>query len=214
MLRVLFSFFLLLAPLFAGSLAKRPPASNPYELREGDIVFQDTGGPQGRAVRDATGSRFTHCGVVAEFEGRLVVLEAVQPVRTTPLQEWIERSAPGTFHARRLKRPVDDAGLARAREWASRQAGKDYDLRFAWNDRELYCSELVWKLYKAAGVELCKPRPFREYNLEAPSVQAIIEKRYGGMDKLPLDEPAVAPGDLATSKLLVEAPRREPRKKG
>ena len=38
-------------------------------------------------------------------------------------------------------------------------------------------------------------------------VKEIIDHRYGGIDKLPLDEPAVAPGDLATSPLLIEVPK-------
>jgi hypothetical protein len=43
-------------------------------------------------------------------------------------------------------------------------------------------------------------------------VKAIIAKRYGSADKLPRDEPVVAPGDLAASPLLVEVPRIEGKK--
>ena len=28
--------------------------------------------------------------------------------------------------------------------------GRDYDLRFEWSDDKIYCSELVWKIYKEA----------------------------------------------------------------
>ena len=32
---------------------------------------------------------------------------------------------------------------------------KDYDLYFEWSDDKIYCSELVWKIYKnGADIEL------------------------------------------------------------
>lgn len=210
-------FFLLLAitatllPAAAGS--KRQPPQPRYELQEGDIVFQGNAGQQSDAIRDATGSPFTHCGVVFKHEGRWMVAEAVQPVGTTPLDRWIARSLPDTFRAYRLKKPLNPEGAANARRWAEKQFGRNYDLKFRWDDGALYCSEFVWKLYEEAGVELCRQRPFRDYNLEAPTVKAIIDQRYGGRQNLPLDELAVAPGDLVKSALLVEVPRRAVKKK-
>lgn len=33
--------------------------------------------------------------------------------------------------------------------------GKDYDLYFEWSDSRIYCSELVWKIYKESiGLEI------------------------------------------------------------
>lgn len=208
--------FLLLAiaatmlPATAGS--KRQPAQPRYDLREGDIVFQGNAGRQSDAIRDATGSPFTHCGVVFKHEGRWMVAEAVQPVGATPLDRWIARSLPDTFRAYRLKQPLEPGSAGKAWHWAEKQLGLDYDLKFRWDDGALYCSEFVWKLYQQGGIELCKQRPFRDYNLEAPSVRAIIVQRYGGRQNLPLDEPAVAPGDLVNSPHLVEAPRRAVKK--
>lgn len=179
-----------------------------YDLKTGDIVFQATGGEQCKAVSEATSSRFTHCGVVFEQGGKLMVIEAVQPVSITPLEAFIARSSPGTFHARRLKQAPDSAKIEHAREWAYLTVGKDYDLGFQWSDEKLYCSELVWKLYREAGVTLCDPRPFRDYALEGPRMTSVIQQRYGSLAELPLDEPAVAPSDLAKSPHLVEVPQR------
>jgi uncharacterized protein YycO len=209
MMRYCLALLMLVAPLSASPQAKQPAVTNPYELKEGDIVFQSTAGPQAKAIADATGSPYTHCGVVIEAEGQLLVLEAVQPVRVTPIQSWIARSSSGIFHARRLIRPVDPANRDKVSKWIHQQTGKNYDLRFAWSDTELYCSELVWKLYQQAGVELCKPQAFRDYNLQAPSVQAMIKQRYGSIANLPLSEPVVAPSDIAESKLLAEVPKRQ-----
>jgi hypothetical protein len=203
---ILSAFALLPLSASAGSVFKTSPKTT-YQLREGDIVFQGNAGPQSDAVRDATGSPYTHCGIVFKKGDEFMVIEAVQPVRSTPLDEFIDRSLPGTFHAMRLKAPINPAFLAKGRAWAARQAGLPYDVHFRWDDETLYCSEFVWKAYEKAGVQLCEKRAFRTYNLDAPAVKRIIDSRYGGIDKLPLDEPAVAPGDLSESTLLHEVPK-------
>lgn len=168
------------------------------------MVFQSTNGEQAKAVRAATGSRYTHCGVVFERDGAFQVLEATGPVKVTPFDEFRKRSLPGTFHVRRLKVPLKPESLEAGRAWGKEQIGVNYDPHFRWDDETLYCSELVWKIYQKAGVELCPTRHFRDYALESPEVQAVIKKRYGSADKLPQEEPVVSPGDLADSPLLVE----------
>lgn len=82
-------------------------------------------------------------------------------------------------------------------------------MRFGWDDKKLYCSEVVWKFYQQAGIELCPPRKFRDYDLQGPEVRKIIEQRYGRMDRLEMDEKVVAPSDLAASKLLMEVPQKK-----
>ena len=33
--------------------------------------------------------------------------------------------------------------------------GKNYDLTFEWSDDKIYCSELIWKIYKrSTGIEI------------------------------------------------------------
>jgi hypothetical protein len=215
MKRLLASVLLASTLLAAGfGFKKSDPREAAYTLREGDIVFHGGAGEQCDAVREATGSPFTHCGVVFEKDGRLMVLEAVQPVRVTSVEAFQQRSLPGTFHARRLKTPPAADAVARAKAWGTRQIGRNYDHLFGWHDGALYCSELVWKAYAKAGIELCPPRRFHHYRLDAPRVKAVIAKRYGSADKLPRDEPVVAPGDLADSPLLVEVPRIEGKKRG
>lgn len=194
-------FLALSQSLFAGD--KRP-----YDVREGDIVFSSSSFGQGAAIIAATGSAYTHCGIVFEDNGRLMVLEAVQPVGVTTLEKFMANGQPENFTARRLKTAVTPAAYQKAREWGVAQIGRNYDVRFQWDDKNLYCSELVWKIYRSAGVELCKPRLFKDYNLQQPEVKALIEKRYGSMDRLPMDEKVVAPSDLAASTLLVEVPRK------
>lgn len=207
---VLAFFVFLAASLDSFGLFNKSGHPNYERLRTGDIVFQELGGEQGQAVRAATGSRFTHCGVVFEQDGKLYVLEAIQPVSVVSLDAFRRRSK--LFHARRLKDPsaLNVPNLQKALRWGRQQLGKDYDPLFQWDDDHLYCSELVWKIYRrAAGIELCEPKTFQTYFLDKPEVRRLIRKRYGNRANLPAREPVVAPSDLAASHLLIEVPRRK-----
>lgn len=51
--------------------------------QDGDIIFHKSQSSQAAALRDATGSDYTHVGLLYEREGDLQVLEAVEPVRWT-----------------------------------------------------------------------------------------------------------------------------------
>lgn len=196
----------LLAALFLASPALALEELD-YPLKSGDVVFQCTGGDQAKAIRAATGSQYSHCGVVFEDNGTFKVLEASQPVKITSFAEFKKRSLPGTFQVRRLKEPLTAEAIQAGREWGVKQVGLNYDPHFRWDDETLYCSELVWKIYKKAGIELCPTRHFRDYELESAEVRAMIKERYGSADKLPQEEPVVSPGDLAKSTLLVEVPQ-------
>lgn len=85
--------------------------------------------------------------------------------------------------------------------------GKDYDLYFGWSDQRIYCSELVWKIYKrAAGVEIGHLQKLRDFDLSNPIVKDKIRQRYGS--HIPFDEPVISPASIFNSGLLIEAFRR------
>lgn len=200
--------FSILSVLFVFGVSQAKESYS-YALQNGDIVFQSGVGQQAKAVIAATDSKWTHVGVVFQEQDQWWVLEAVQPVKITKLSDFIKRH-PSSFHARRLKdtSAITPEAMTRAKTWAKDQLQKPYDFKFLWDDDKLYCSELVWKLYKhAADVELCNPRPTDSYNLEDPAVASLVKKRFGGIDNLPKDTPTVAPSDLAESSLLVEVPK-------
>jgi len=149
----------------------------------------------------ATGSTFTHCGVVMEKDGKLMVLEAVGPVRFITIEDFARSSQKGTFVIKRLvkSQKLNPAALAKASAYGTAQLGRPYSGQFRWDDETLYCSELVWKWFAAAGIRLVEPQRMGNYNLKAPAVLELIVARYGSVDALPLDEPVVAPSDLANS---------------
>ena len=66
-----------------------------YEPQVGDIVFHTSLSSQSRAVQAATRSPYSHMGIVLMKDGRPQVLEAIEPVRFTPLQAWLDRGRRG-----------------------------------------------------------------------------------------------------------------------
>ena len=193
--------------LAVGALRPLPlhlPKDRTSLLREGDIVFQQTGGEQGRAVQVATGSPWTHVGVLFKEQDRWMVYEAVGPVLTTPFDEWAAHSADGHWVAKRwvdAENQAPNALRSALKKAGARFNGLPYDSEFRWGDERIYCSELVWKMYaEGAGVRLCEPKPMRDHALGAPAVQQVMRERYGSTP--PLDEPMIAPGALFDCPLL------------
>jgi len=172
-------------------------AQKPIELLEGDILFQHIGGEQGHALQLATGSEWTHVGIAMLERGNWVVIEAVGPVKRTPLAEWIEQGG-GAYVVKRYMqngRPLAGADVERLRVAIKPFLGVGYDLEFRWSDELIYCSELVWKVFeRGLGVRLCDPTPMRSYHLADPVVQRAMKDRYGSAP--PLDEPMLAPSSL------------------
>lgn len=102
-----FLFFLtglLLVVLLAAMPDRRPvAAATAPEVREGDIIFHASTSSQSALIRLLTRSPYTHCGLVMRHKGRWLVLEAVQPVKLTPLAAWTARGAGGHYVLKRLK---------------------------------------------------------------------------------------------------------------
>lgn len=173
--------------------------------KEGDILFQTSRSAQSQAIQDATRSHWSHTGLLLRKDGRWMVLEAVGPVKYTPVESWIRRGERGHVVARRLKAKVHaltPADLTKVRQEGERLLGLPYDRTFEWDDRRIYCSELVWKVFdRALGVKLGKLQRLRDFNLGSPAVKEQMVERYHG--QLPLDEPVISP------EALYEAPELE-----
>lgn len=181
---------------------KRQQSTTAY--MEGDIIFQSSQSNQCKAVKLATHSEYSHVGMITFKGGKPYVLEAVEPVRTTELATWIAHGTGGHYTVMRLKNrdtAIADTEIPVAQALAKKMLGTHYDLYFNWSDDQLYCSELVWKIYQRGyGVELCSLRKMKDFDLTAPEVKLIMKQRYG--DKPPLEEDVVAPSDLSNSALL------------
>ena len=171
--------------------------------KDGDVIFQTSESSQCEAVRIATRSKFSHCGVIFTKDDQKFVLEAVQPVKITPLNEWIKHGKKQCYMVKRVKDTLslNNQKLTAMRLEGTKLLNKDYDLFFEWNDDKIYCSELVWKIYeRGANITLCKEQLLQSFNLKDPKVKTILKQRYG--NNIPLREKVVAPSQLAASELL------------
>ena len=173
----------------------------PAKLQDGDLIFQTSTSRQSLAIQLATNSPYSHMGIIYRKNGRLFVFEAVGPVKLTPLSQWIKRGQNQAYVVKRLKKPLVKSQLKRMKRLASKYIGKPYDIYFGWSDKRIYCSELVWKLYKeAADIEIGSLRKLKDFDLEHPAVKKIMRTRYG--KKVPLNEPVIAPSDMFESEKL------------
>lgn len=174
-----------------------------YHPQEGDIVFQSLPrGPLVDAIETITESPFSHCGVVIrDAKGRWVVSEAIGQVRETPLHLWIVRGRGARLDVWRWKdMPKHDP--AQIHTALRHYLGRPYDFRYAPEDDEIYCSELVFKSYQLAyGVKLGDWERLGDLNWQPQ--EAFIREMENGA--LPLDRPMITPVGLTRSPLLEKA---------
>lgn len=172
-------------------------ATEPPDLRDGDIALQRSMSSQSAALRAATGSPYTHVGLVFQRDGAWQVLEAVEPVRWTAWSRWADRGEADHVVIMRVRDPDHHAPetTSAVRRAAEAFLGLPYDTLFAWSDDRIYCSELVYKAWdRGAGLQLGTLRPLSDFDLSAEPVQALIAHRVRG--DLDLSQPVVAPASL------------------
>ncbi len=175
------------------------------ELKDGDLIFQTSRSSQSKAIQLATNSQYSHCGIVFKEGNSFYVFEAVQPVKRTPLAEWIARGEKGEFVVKRLKnaeQTLTPDVIQKMKEIGKGFYGKNYDSAFEWSDEKIYCSELIWKIYqRATGIEIGNLEKLRDFDLSSKVVKQKIKERYG--EKIPLEELVISPASLFESDKLV-----------
>ena len=170
---------------------------DPQILQGGDILLQKTTGGQSTALAAATESPYTHSAMVFMRKGKPVVLEAVGPVKWTPLHRWVRGGENEHVVVLRLKdeAPLANGGLEQLERAAVAYLGRPYDTLFQWSDQSIYCSELVFKAYQAAlKLEIGAKQPLSSFNLKHPAVQYLIHQRVQG--HLNTEELIVSPVSL------------------
>lgn len=198
-----FEFFLL-------SASRSAHAGDYSSLREGDIIFHTSRSSQSQAIQLSTHSKYSHVGVIFRKNKQLVVLEAVQPVKYTLIQKWVDRGERKHFVVMRLKRAdtiLSSDAVLKLKAVGESFLGKPYDFFFEWKDDRIYCSELVWKAYdRALGIQLGSLQKMSEFDLSAKPVKKKLHERYG--DKIPLGESVISPARIFESDLLTKVLER------
>jgi uncharacterized protein YycO len=194
-----YAAFLALAALPIAAFAQSSP------LRDGDIIFQTSQSAQSVAVQKATGSRYSHMGLVLMRKGKPFVFEAAGVVQYTPLGRWVARGVGGHFVVKRLRdasEVLTPSAIERLHHASRKYQGRPYDLTFEWSDDRMYCSELVWKIYqRELGIRIGELQKIKEFKLTDPVVKKKIQERYGA--HVPLEEPVISPVAMFESPRLV-----------
>ena len=155
-------------------------------LREGDILFIETQSFQSKFIKLGMMSIWSHCGIAVDTPEGVQIMEADTTVRILPVERFVGKSVGGKYIIKRpsqqLTQPIDKE------QWL----GRWYDLVFSFENEEVYCSELVWLIYKSQGIELCSPRKINTHFMaRVPMLQRALKER-----NISPEQEAVAPCDL------------------
>ncbi len=172
-------------------------------FQTGDIIFHISKSQQSLSIQKATHSPYSHMGMIVNKNNQTWVLEAIQPVQYTTLNQWIARGENAHYVVKRFKQPLNVRQKTKLVQNAEKYLGKPYDIYFEWDDRAIYCSEIVWKAYQhALGIELSPLQQLKQFDLKQNEVQRLMRQRYG--QNIPLNEQVIAPKAIYDSKLLKE----------
>ncbi len=174
------------------------------KIQNGDIIFQTSKSSQSKAIQLATKSKYSHMGIIYKNDGQFVVFEAIQPVKTTPLTEWIKRGEDSHYVIKRLKNAnkiLTTETLSKMKDVGEKYQGKNYDIYFEWSDDKIYCSELVWKIYKeGANIEIGHLQQLSDFDLTNDIVKQKLNERYGS--EIPMTEKVISPISMFNSDKL------------
>lgn len=184
---------ILLSILVIGSIfvladieSKYPVVFKDSTFKEGDIIFQISKSKQSPFIQLATKSPLSHCGIIVYKNNYPYVLEASNSVKLTKLQDWINRGRGNLYWTKRI---LKDCPKIKYKKYL----GQSYDTEFKFNNNKMYCSELVYVIYKEQfGIILCKPKKVSSYDIFG--LHKILKRRHIDPNQL-----VISPEDIYTS---------------
>jgi hypothetical protein len=176
-------------------------------LREGDIVFRLGDArtlrgifPLSLFIARATGSPFSHAGIVAIEDGSPVVYDcSADGIQRQPFEVWM-LDCVGSLGVKRLKpehRRHIPGVIGYCRKVFEQQVPFDYQFRL--DDAELYCLELTEKAFRSQGLALSEPVRIGDWEhlnrypltaLATPYVTGLMLER-----PITLEQPVYLPGN-------------------
>lgn len=176
-------------------------------LRDGDVVFRLDDArtllgyfPFSRFIANATGSPFSHTGIVAVEEGRAFVYDTSSGgVRRQPFCVWVLDNI-GPFGVRRLRPDLQQYApgvVAFCRKLFEEQP--PFDFEFGADDSKFYCAEMTEKAFRSQGLELSEPIRIGEWeNLNRYPIFSWLIRALSNVSlerPISLDQPVWVPGN-------------------
>ncbi len=170
------------------------------QLQNGDIIFQTSRGSQSAAILLASASAYSHMGLIEiNASGAPFVVEAVGPVKSTPLDAWIKRGLGGRVAIQRFSSLSPDTA-SKILIAAHKYDGLPYDLFFLSAKNQIYCSELVSLAFsEGALLSVGQLQKAKDLYLNNFAAKRLIEKRWR---KHPLCQVAGETFDSCYAKIL------------
>jgi hypothetical protein len=185
--------------LLAGGCHSGSKSGAAYEPREGDVIFQSL--PHNAlidAIEGATESPFSHCGILHRQNGGWLVIEAIGPVKETPLDAWVARGREQHYTAFRLREKYHPK-IPEFVKMAQTYEGLPYDIHYDLDDAAIYCSELIYKSFRrVTGEEMGRLQMLGE--LKWLPYTDVIKQIEGG--RLPLERKMITPRSLSEAAQL------------
>ena len=148
------SYIVLLSCILLGCNKK---TNNSFELKEGDLLFQNTGSDDiDNAIKDVTATasakNYSHVGMAMQKDNKWFVVEAIpkQGVCITPIANFLERNKNKFNKSQTTVARLDNyykPYLKTAIQYGIARVNTPYDDIFLWDDTSYYCSELVYKMF-------------------------------------------------------------------
>lgn len=183
-------------------------------LESGDLIFQTHLSSQAPAVMLATGSLYSHVGIIHKDADRVSVIHAARTVMQTDLKEFIESGWGERMTIKRyegLSTEQRDSVVKHALTYM----GKPYDFTFHMGDDAIYCSELPHLAFANGNLDLGKVEKIGDLYVNNALAKELFNKRWKGHPlcqsvsttaqscwKTVMDEPIVTPAGLAQDKHL------------
>ena len=133
--------------------------SNNFELKQGDLLFQNTGtGEIDNAIKDVTATslskNYSHVGMAMQKEGKWFVVEAIpkEGICQTPLEMFLNRNKNKFNKSQTTVARLDSyyqPYISKAIAYGLERIDTPYDEIFLWDDNSYYCSELVYKMFSS-----------------------------------------------------------------
>ncbi len=146
-------------------------------LQDGDVILQTSTSNQASAILVATASPYTHIGIIKHTKRGVVVIEAAKTVKETALSSWISH---GVLKRVAIYRNPNLTPEQKKLIIYSIQPlyGKTYDMFFSFDNDSIYCSELVYRAYEAAGIHIGEVQSIAELNFDNMLVKKLIKRRW------------------------------------
>lgn len=178
-------------------------------LESGDLIFQTHPSSQAPAVILATGSLYSHVGIIRKQGDKITVIHAARTVVESDFKEFIETGWGERMTIKRYEGLSTEQRDAIVNH-ALTHIGKPYDMAFHMGEDAIYCSELPFLAFAGEHLEVGKVEKIGDLYVNNSLVQELFNKRWKGHPlcqsvsttaqtcwKAVMDEPIVTPVGLA-----------------